>query len=284
MWRERLDGNAFLAETWLAHQRRDEYWRQGSVCEDYGAIEAAVYAVGGWSDGYTDAILRLLEGLTGPRKGLIGPWEHMWPGEGSRPAHRLPAGVAALVGSLAQGRRHRRHGRPHAARLDAGLREPRGSYAVHAAGALGDRGALALRRVVPDGVCISQPTALGKTAATGRCYATLESADARGRRRLLAAVRQPRRPARRPARRGRPIAVLRLAAAADRARAARQAAAAAPRIRRPPAAFVVVRLCDVHPDGTSALVTRGVLNLCHRHGHDRRSRSTRASASTSRCR
>ena len=36
-----------------------------------------------------------------------------------------------------------------------------------------------------------------------------------------------------------------------------------------PLAFVVARLCDVAPDGTSALVTRGVLNLCHRHGHDR---------------
>ena len=28
-------------EPWLAHQRRDAYWKQGSVCEDYAAIEAA---------------------------------------------------------------------------------------------------------------------------------------------------------------------------------------------------------------------------------------------------
>ena len=45
-------------------------------------IEAAVYAVGGWSDGYTNAIPRLLEGLPGPRKGLIGPWSHAWPQAG----------------------------------------------------------------------------------------------------------------------------------------------------------------------------------------------------------
>jgi hypothetical protein len=32
--------------------------------------------------------------------------------------------------------------------------------------------------------------------------------------------------------------------------------------------FVSVRLCDVFPDGTSALAGRGVLNLTHRHGHD----------------
>ena len=42
-----------MVEAWLAHQRRDAYWRQGSVCEDYAAIEAAVYAVGGWADGYS---------------------------------------------------------------------------------------------------------------------------------------------------------------------------------------------------------------------------------------
>jgi hypothetical protein len=35
-----------------------------------------------------------------------------------------------------------------------------------------------------------------------------------------------------------------------------------------PVAFVVARLCDVAPDGASTLITRGVLNLCHRDGHD----------------
>jgi hypothetical protein len=34
-----------------------------------------------------------------------------------------------------------------------------------------------------------------------------------------------------------------------------------------PAAHVVVRLTDVAPDGTSALVTTGILNLTHRHSH-----------------
>jgi predicted acyl esterase len=32
-------------------------------------------------------------------------------------------------------------------------------------------------------------------------------------------------------------------------------------------AFVVARLCDVAPDGSSTVITRGVLNLCHRSGH-----------------
>ncbi len=38
------------------------------MCEDYSDIEVAVYAVGGWADGYTNAIPRLLEGLPGPAR------------------------------------------------------------------------------------------------------------------------------------------------------------------------------------------------------------------------
>jgi len=33
----------------------------------------------GWADGYTNAIPRLLQGLKTPRKGLIGPWAHLYP-------------------------------------------------------------------------------------------------------------------------------------------------------------------------------------------------------------
>ena len=36
-----------------------------------------------------------------------------------------------------------------------------------------------------------------------------------------------------------------------------------------PVAFVSAKLCDVAPDGTSALVTRGILNLTHRDSHER---------------
>jgi uncharacterized protein len=82
MWLERMRDAPPFIDAWLTHQRRDAYWKQGSVCEDYSAIEAAVYAVGGWADGYTNAIMRLLEGLPGPRKGLIGPWAHAWPQAG----------------------------------------------------------------------------------------------------------------------------------------------------------------------------------------------------------
>jgi hypothetical protein len=36
-----------------------------------------------------------------------------------------------------------------------------------------------------------------------------------------------------------------------------------------PVAFAMARLCDVWPDGSSTMIARGVLNLCHRAGHDR---------------
>jgi predicted acyl esterase len=79
MWLERLRNVPLFFELWLQHQRRDAYWKHGSVCEDYTAIQCPVYAVGGWTDAYTNTIPRLLEGLTVPRKGLIGPWAHGYP-------------------------------------------------------------------------------------------------------------------------------------------------------------------------------------------------------------
>ncbi|MDH3229256.1 MAG: CocE/NonD family hydrolase [Alphaproteobacteria bacterium] len=82
MWLERLENAALFPAEWLRHQRRDEYWKRGSVCEDYGSVQCPVYAIGGWADGYSNAVPRLLEGLNVPRKGLIGPWAHTYPHNG----------------------------------------------------------------------------------------------------------------------------------------------------------------------------------------------------------
>lgn len=82
MWLERMEQSPPFVEGWLSHQRRDAYWQHGSVCENYDAITCAVYAVGGWADGYSNAIPRLLAGLSCPRKGLIGPWSHNYPERG----------------------------------------------------------------------------------------------------------------------------------------------------------------------------------------------------------
>jgi predicted acyl esterase len=79
MWKERLDKSGLWLAEWLSHQRRDDYWRYGSVCEDFDAIRCPVMAVSGWADGYSNAVFRLLAGLKTPRKGLIGPWSHKYP-------------------------------------------------------------------------------------------------------------------------------------------------------------------------------------------------------------
>lgn len=79
MWMQRLEKSGLWLEQWMAHQHRDAYWKHGSVCEDYAAIRCPVLAVSGWADGYTNAVFRLLEHLSVPRKGLIGPWSHKYP-------------------------------------------------------------------------------------------------------------------------------------------------------------------------------------------------------------
>ncbi|MFC8828407.1 CocE/NonD family hydrolase [Streptomyces sp. NPDC057137] len=79
MWHERLENTRPWVLEWLRHQRRDEYWRHASVCEDYQAVRCPVLASSGWADGYSNAVTRLLGNLDVPRRGLIGPWSHKFP-------------------------------------------------------------------------------------------------------------------------------------------------------------------------------------------------------------
>jgi putative CocE/NonD family hydrolase len=79
IWRHRLDNLRLFAADWLEHQSDDAYWQQGSVATDYAAITAPVLAIGGWADGYSNAIPRLMENLRCPRKAWIGPWAHAYP-------------------------------------------------------------------------------------------------------------------------------------------------------------------------------------------------------------
>lgn len=79
MWKHRLDNMPLLAEPWLRHQQRDAYWQHGSICENYGDIEAAVYMISGWGDSYVNTIPRMMENLSCPKKALLGPWMHKYP-------------------------------------------------------------------------------------------------------------------------------------------------------------------------------------------------------------
>ena len=79
LWRKRLEATPAIMRTWTTHQTYDSYWKRGSIATDYSAITCPVYVVDGWGDPYGNIIGELLAGLKVPRKGLIGPWGHIFP-------------------------------------------------------------------------------------------------------------------------------------------------------------------------------------------------------------
>ena len=82
-WLNRLQNMPFWPELWMRHQVRDAYWRHGSVCEDWSAIQVPVFALDGWADSYTNPVLHLMEHLQVPRRAIIGPWVHAYPHDGT---------------------------------------------------------------------------------------------------------------------------------------------------------------------------------------------------------
>jgi len=262
MWRERLDALEPFLHTWLDHQQRDDYWKHGSVCEDYTAIDAAVLAVGGWNDPYRDTVLRLVEHLPGDRvRGIVGPWSHQYPDRG------LPPGPA--IGFLQE---TLRWWDQHLKGIDTGVMgepllrawitdpvPPATSYDVLPGRWVGDvkwpsqkisweswplgAGAepvlvrspqhtgLDAGRFFPFGNASDLPPDQREEDGRSVCF---DSEPVTERVEIL----------------GRPRVRLRLDSVTPRA-------------------HVVARLCDVAPDGSSTLVTRGVLNLLSRHGRDR---------------
>ncbi len=271
MWLARLAGSPPFVETWLAHQTRDAYWRHGSVGEDYRAIEVPVYAVGGWADSYNNSVPRLLAGLSGPRKGLIGPWAHTFPEMGGPgPAigflqdslrwwdywlKGIDTGIMAepmlrcwLQDSVPPATYYaERPGRwvaePSWPSPNVGARTlylTGDGAAGRLSAQLGDETALRIRGRLGYGLDVGQWGAYGtpgewpgdQRAADGECL-TFDSPLAGAPEDIL----------------GYPE--LELLLSADQ-----------------PLALVAVRLCDVAPDGASTLVSWGLLNLTHRNSHE----------------
>lgn len=78
-WMERLNLEPNVIE-WCKHQRRDEFWQHGSVCEDYSKVDIPVLAIGGWKDGYSNAVFRMMENLPNEdNRSIVGPWVHEFP-------------------------------------------------------------------------------------------------------------------------------------------------------------------------------------------------------------
>jgi putative CocE/NonD family hydrolase len=79
IWERHLVEDEPYLLAWLRHQLDGPYWRQGSVADIVERITCPTFLIGGWRDGYPNPPLRLYERLTGPRKLLIGPWDHRYP-------------------------------------------------------------------------------------------------------------------------------------------------------------------------------------------------------------
>ncbi|HEY1936226.1 MAG TPA: CocE/NonD family hydrolase [Acetobacteraceae bacterium] len=267
MWLDRLNNLPLFIEPWRRHQWRDDYWKHGSVCEDYGAIACPVFAVGGWTDGYTNAIPRLLEHLTVPRKGLIGPWAHAYP-HFARPGPQ--------IGFLQEALRWWDHwlkgidnGVMDEPMLRAWMTESVQPAAYHdelpgrwiaeaswpAPGvrmqrlAFSDSGLRADDAgLTPVAVCSAQNVGnhAGSWCPFGR---GADQADDQREDDARSLVFETEPLDARIEILGAPVVMLEVAA--DK-----------------PIAHLVVRLCDVHPDGASLRVSYGILNLTHRDGHE----------------
>ncbi|WP_428030176.1 CocE/NonD family hydrolase [Ancylobacter sp.] len=268
MWMERVDNASLFIAEWTRHPLRDAYWRRGSVCEEFSRIEVPVLAVGGWADSYTNAVPRLVQGLSGVCKGLIGPWGHDYPhlavpgpqvdflGECLRWWDRWLKGVDTGVEGEPQLRLWLQDQLP----ADPAHTERPGSWVVFDSWPSDDvtardlhLGLAGLDATPPEpaemrhlspleigvgagewcayGVAADQPTDQREDDGRSLCFDTppLEQD--------LAVIGQP---------------VLHVEFAVDR-----------------PRAMVAVRLNDVAPDGASSRVSYGLLNLNHLDGHDR---------------
>jgi len=271
-WFERLEGLHNPVEDWLRHPWRDEFWRHGSVCENYDAIGCPVFAVGGWLDGYSNAVPRLLAGLSVPRLGLVGPWAHAYPhlgvpgpafdflGESVRwwdhwlkgietgimdePMYRawMPDGLPAMpFYETTEGRwvAERSWPSPRLRRRRLWLTDGRLEAEPRSAGpvqwASPQLTGAASGEWCPFGTAGRGPEFPGDQREDDGRSLVFDAAPLEERLEIF----------------GAPIA--HLVASVDR-----------------PSARLAVRLCDVAPDGTSTRVTYGVLDVSHRSGHERR--------------
>lgn len=268
IWEERLSVAPWQLE-WLAHPTLDDYWRHGSLCEDYGAIRCATMLCGGWRDGYVNCNLRTFEYLRCPKKLLIGPWLHVLPDLGQPgPAidyvHEMARFFNYWLADLDDGVMDeppitifvQRYDPPRATRpQSSGVwrhevtwplpRAAEWQLFLSAHGDLKDEAEPA-----PGNRTYTYNPTVGTTFGMYPAGSPLvlpvdqriEEADSLSWNSALLTEELEIL--------GQPHAILTISAGAE-------------------VATVVVRLIDVAPDGAAALVTKGVLNLTHRDSHER---------------
>jgi hypothetical protein len=79
LWERRLEESEPYLLKWIQHPIEDDYWAVGSIAGHYHNIRAATMLIGGWHDGYPNPPLRVYRELNAPKKLLMGPWSHTYP-------------------------------------------------------------------------------------------------------------------------------------------------------------------------------------------------------------
>ena len=268
MWLQRLTANRAWSEHWLAHQRRDAYWKHGSVCENYADIQCAVLAVCGWEDSYSNSVPRLLEHLSSPKLAIMGPWTHAFPCRGS-PGPRIGYLQEALrwwkhwLGGEATGIMDE----PQYRVWITGEERPRPRYDNHA-GSWAAEASWPARKRIDWHKRYLNASGLGRKPKLGamsfQSPATAGTDYGRwggnGGEAPDLAIDQRREDGQSLCFDTEPLSkdmTLLGAVSVDLLLSVDQ-----------PHVNIAVRLCDVYPDGTSAVMTYGVLNLSHRESHE----------------
>jgi uncharacterized protein len=269
MWLERLRAERFWPETWLQHQTRDRYWKHGSICTDYAAIACPVWCWGGWADGYRNTPLRLAAQLQVPHKVTIGPWAHLYP-------HQAVPGPS--VGFLQEALRwwdYWLKGRdtnvlkeppyqfymldgarpapyyPHrSGRWVAESQWPSSHILVQSLALNPDR--LEIKATAEQPLSLASPQTTGFAAGEWYSFGIIGDLPADQQLDSFGSLQFKSEPLEKDLEVLGNAEVI-LVLAADR-----------------PDAFVAVRLIDLAPDGSAALVARGFLNLTHRESRDER--------------
>ena len=78
IWMQRLEAEPWLAPRWAEFQERSDYWKHGSICEDWAQNQVPIQIWGGWADNYMNTVAAIVKHIPGS-KGIVGPWVHQYP-------------------------------------------------------------------------------------------------------------------------------------------------------------------------------------------------------------
>lgn len=81
IWEQHLEHNVPYMLTWIEQQVDGPYWRPGSLRGQYEKLQCPTFIIGGWRDGYPNPPLRTYAAIQDqvPARVLIGPWDHTRP-------------------------------------------------------------------------------------------------------------------------------------------------------------------------------------------------------------